>query len=141
MITAHPTGPVADAPPTDAASPGLSIAEASAATGVSAHTLRYYEREGLMLTPVDRASSTHRRYSERDLTWVRFLTRLRWTDMPIAVMRRYTELVRAGASTVEERRRLLVEHRETVLQRLDEVTQSLAAIDHKIDIYDKEISS
>lgn len=135
------TAPMTDATVPDAASPGLSIADASAATGVSAHTLRYYEREGLMLTPVDRASSTHRRYSERDLTWIRFLTRLRWTDMPIAVMRRYTELVRAGASTVEERRRLLVEHREAVLQRLDEVTQSLAAIDHKIDIYDKEISS
>lgn len=136
MTTAIDTA--ASAP--DAAPPGLSIAEASAATGVSAHTLRYYERAGLMLTPVDRASSTHRRYSEQDITWVRFLTRLRWTDMPIAVMRRYTELVRAGASTVEERRRLLVAHRETVLRRLDEVTSSLAAIDHKIDIYDKEIS-
>jgi len=60
--------------------------------------------------------------------------------MPIATMRRYTELVRDGESTVAERRRLLVEHREVVRRQLDEVTLSLAAIDHKIDIYDKEIS-
>ncbi|MDJ1114989.1 MerR family transcriptional regulator [Microbacterium dauci] len=141
MTTAPTSDPVADATVPDAASRGLSIAQASAATGVSTHTLRYYEREGLMLMPVDRASSTHRRYTDADLSWVRFLTRLRWADMPIAVMRRYTELAREGDTTVAARRALLVEHRESVLQRLDEVTQSLAAIDHKIDIYDKEISS
>ncbi|MDQ1126872.1 MULTISPECIES: MerR family transcriptional regulator [unclassified Microbacterium] len=118
---------------------GASIAEAADATGVSAHTLRYYERAGLMLHPVDRASSSHRRYSDADLVWIRFLARLRWTGMPIATMRRYTELAREGEGTVAERRRLLVEHREVVRRQLDEVTLSLAAIDHKIDIYDKEI--
>jgi len=121
-------------------SEGASIAEAADATGVSAHTLRYYERAGLMLHPVDRASSSHRRYSDADLAWIRFLARLRWTGMPIATMRRYTELVREGDTTIAERRRLLVEHREVVRHQLDEVTVSLAAIDHKIDIYDKEIS-
>ncbi|EZP25297.1 MerR family transcriptional regulator [Microbacterium oleivorans] len=121
-------------------SAGASIAEAADATGVSAHTLRYYERAGLMLHPVDRASSSHRRYSDADLAWIRFLARLRWTGMPIATMRRYTELVREGDTTIAERRRLLVEHREVVRHQLDEVTVSLAAIDHKIDIYDKEIS-
>ena len=85
---------------------GVSIAEAAAATDVSTHTLRYYEREGLMLTPIDRASSSHRRYSDADISWVRFLTRLRLTGMPIAGIRRYTELVRVGESTVPERREL-----------------------------------
>jgi len=92
-----------------------------------------------MLHPVDRASSSHRRYSDTDLAWIRFLARLRWTGMPIATMKRYTELVRGGEATVAERRRLLVEHREVVRRQLDEVTLSLAAIDRKIDIYDKEI--
>ncbi len=122
-------------------SAGASIAEAADATGVSAHTLRYYERAGLMLHPVDRTSSTHRRYSDADLAWIRFLTRLRWTGMPIATMRRYTELVREGDATIAERRRLLVEHREVVRRRLEEVRLSLAAIDYKIDIYDKEITA
>jgi DNA-binding transcriptional MerR regulator len=121
-------------------SDGLPIADAAAATGVSAHTLRYYERAGLMLTPIDRASSSHRRYSDADIAWVQFLTRLRWTGMPIAVMRRYTELVRAGEATVAERRELLLRHREAVRTQLDEITASLRAIDHKIDIYDKEIA-
>lgn len=119
---------------------GLPIAEAAAATGVSAHTLRYYERAGLMLTPIDRASSAHRRYSDADIGWVRFLTRLRWTGMPIAGMRRYTELVREGESTLAQRRELLLQHRETVRTHLGEITASLAAIDHKIDIYDREIA-
>lgn len=119
---------------------GVSIADAAAATGVSAHTLRYYERAGLMLTPVDRASSSHRRYSDADIAWVQFLTRLRWTGMPIAVMRRYTELVRQGDATLAQRRELLVTHREAVRGQLAEITASLKAIDHKIDIYDKEIA-
>ncbi len=119
---------------------GVAIAEAAEATGVSTHTLRYYEREGLMLAPIDRASSSHRRYTDADIAWVRFLTRLRSTGMPIAGIRRYTELVRAGESTVPQRRELLVEHRERVRAKLAEVTASLAAIDHKIDIYDREIS-
>jgi DNA-binding transcriptional MerR regulator len=114
---------------------GLSISDASAATGLSPHTLRYYERAGLMLTPVDRASSTHRRYSEADISWVQFLTRLRSTGMPIATIRTYTELVRAGDSTVEERLELLLRHRLTVLADLQEITASLAAIDHKIAVY------
>ena len=119
---------------------GIPIAEAAEISGVSTHTLRYYEREGLMLTPIDRASSSHRRYSDADISWVRFLTRLRLTGMPIAGIRRYTELVRVGESTVPERRELLVAHRERVRAQLDEITASLRAIDHKIDIYDKEIS-
>lgn len=119
---------------------GVSIATVAEATGVSAHTLRYYEREGLMLAPIDRASSSHRRYTEADIAWVRFLTRLRTTGMPIAGIRRYTELVRVGESTVPQRRELLVEHRERVRAQLEEITASLRAIDHKIDIYDKEIA-
>lgn len=119
---------------------GLSIADAASATGVSTHTLRYYERAGLMLRPIDRASSSHRRYSDADIGWVQFLTRLRWTGMPIAVMRRYTELVREGEATLAQRHELLVRHRETVRRQLGEITASLAAIDLKIGIYEKEIS-
>ncbi len=65
----------------------MSISDVAERTGLTTHTLRYYEREGLMLTPVERASSTHRRYTEADVTWVTFLTRLRSTAMSIATMR------------------------------------------------------
>src|SRR4051812_28939934 len=116
---------------------GVSISEAAAATGLSTHSLRYYERAGLMLEPIDRASSTHRRYSEADIGWVQFLTRLRSTGMPIATIREYTELVRLGDSTVAARRELLVRHRTAVLQQLDDITASLAAIDIKIALYEQ----
>ncbi|CAI9391656.1 MerR family transcriptional regulator [Microbacterium sp. T2.11-28] len=114
---------------------GLSISDAAAATGLTTHTLRYYERAGLMLTPVDRASSTHRRYSDADIGWVQFLTRLRSTGMPIATIRAYTELVRAGEDTVDARLELLLRHRRGVLAQLEEITASLAAIDYKIAVY------
>jgi len=97
----------------------LSISEAASATGLTAHTLRYYERAGLMLDPVDRAESTHRRYSERDIDWVVLLTRMRKTGMPIRLIRRYAELVRAGDGNEEERLALLEEHRRGVLRQLE----------------------
>ena len=118
----------------------LSIAQMAEATGLSTHALRYYEREGLMYTAVDRASSSHRRYNEADVTWVAFLTKLRATGMPIRDLKRYVELVRGGDGTAPERLALLVEHRERVLERLDEVTASLAAIDRKITIYEGQCS-
>ena len=117
----------------------LSISEVAEATGLTAHTLRYYERAGLMLEPVDRASSTHRRYTESDVNWVIFLTKLRATAMPIAQVRDYVGLVRAGDLTTAARLELLLRHRISVLAQLDEITRSLAAIDHKIDLY-KELS-
>jgi DNA-binding transcriptional MerR regulator len=116
----------------------MSISDVAERTGLSTHTLRYYEREGLMLSPVERTSSTHRRYSETDLTWVVFLTKLRSTAMPIAGMRRYVELARQGESTTAERLELLLMHRMAVARQLEEMTASLAAIDHKIGLYEEK---
>lgn len=113
----------------------MSISDVAERTGLTTHTLRYYEREGLMLAPVERASSTHRRYSEADVTWVTFLTKLRSTAMPIGTMREYVVLARQGEGTEAERLELLLLHRMAVVRQLEEMTASLAAIDHKIDLY------
>ncbi len=118
----------------------LAISEVAEATGLSTHTLRYYERAGLMLTPVDRASSTHRRYSTADVGWVEFLTKLRSTGMPIAVVAEYADLVRQGDATTADRLELLQRHRIAVLAQLDEVTKSLEAIDFKIGLYKEKVS-
>ena len=115
----------------------LSISEAAERTGLSTHTLRYYEREGLMLGGVGRASSTHRRYSDADIAWVEFLTKLRSTSMPIAKVREYVDLVRQGDTSTRARLTLLLAHRESVIAQLDEMTRSLAAIDFKIAAYRK----
>ena len=112
-----------------------SISDVAAVTGLSTHTLRYYESAGLMLDPVDRASSTHRRYSDGDIRWIEFLTKLRSTAMPIARVREYVELCRRGEDTIPERLELLMLHRMAVAEQMDEMTRSLAAIDHKISHY------
>jgi DNA-binding transcriptional MerR regulator len=119
----------------------MSISQAARATGVSAHTLRYYERAGLMLDPVDRAESSHRRYTEGDLGWITLLTRLRGTGMPIRRIAEYAELVRAGDGNEGERLALLEEHRRDVLAQLDEVRAHLEAIEFKIGIYRERVSS
>ncbi len=115
----------------------LSISAAAERTGLSTHTLRYYERAGLMLEGIDRASSTHRRYSDADITGVEFLTKLRSTAMPIAKVREYVDLVREGEDSTPARLTLLLAHRESVVAQLDEMTKSLAAIDFKIATYRK----
>lgn len=112
----------------------LTIAEVAERTGLTRHTLRYYERDGLMLD-VDRAGSGHRRYSERDLGWIELITKLRATGMPIREVRRYAELVRAGDGNEDERLALLRAHRERVRAQLDTMAAYLDAIDVKIGYY------
>jgi DNA-binding transcriptional MerR regulator len=114
--------------------PGLSIAQAAKATGVSADTLRYYERAGLMRYRVARRSS-HRRYSAADLRWIGTLTALRRTGMPIRQIAEYAALVRAGDGNEAQRFELLAGHRRRVAERLAEVSRHLDAIDAKIAKY------
>ncbi len=116
-------------------SPGRTIAQAAAELGLSVDALRYYEKDGLLLRPVPRSASGHRRYEETDLRWILLVTRLRATGMPIRDVRRYADLVRAGAGNESERLALLQAHREEVLRELAEVTAHLGAIHHKIGIY------
>jgi DNA-binding transcriptional MerR regulator len=118
----------------------LTISDAARASGVSAHTLRYYERAGL-LDPVDRAASGHRRYAPEDLVRIQFLTKLRSTGMPIRQIRAYAELMRGGDETHEARLALLEEHREAVRARLAETARNLDLIDYKIDFYRERLAA
>src|SRR5947207_8778734 len=106
----------------------LTIAEVAERTGLTRHTLRYYERDGLMLG-VDRVGSGHRRYSEHDLGWIELITKLRATGMPIREVRRYADLVRAGEGNEEARVELLRAHRERVCAQLETMAVHLEAID------------
>ncbi|MEU4205128.1 MerR family transcriptional regulator [Streptomyces sp. NPDC045470] len=110
------------------------ISEVAEHTGLSAHTLRWYERIGLM-PHVDRTHTGQRRFSNRDLDWLDLVTKLRLTGMPVADMVRYAELVREGGHTFPERERLLTAHREDVRQRIAELQSTLQVLDYKIDVY------
>lgn len=116
----------------------LTIADAAKASGLSAHALRYYERAGL-LDPIDRNESGHRRYREKDLGLIRFLTKLRATGMPIREVRRYAEMLWRGEDSNAERLALLEAHRETVLARLEETARNLELIEWKINLYREQL--
>ncbi|MBI4782405.1 MAG: MerR family transcriptional regulator [Oscillatoriophycideae cyanobacterium NC_groundwater_1537_Pr4_S-0.65um_50_18] len=112
----------------------LSIQQVAAVTQLSTHTLRYYERIGL-LAAIERASSGHRRYSGQDIAWINFLTRLRATGMPIREMQQFAELRRQGDHSLAQRRQLLEIHQRHVQQQLDELNRNLEVIQDKIQHY------
>jgi DNA-binding transcriptional MerR regulator len=87
----------------------LSIDEVAKRTGLTAYTLRYYERIGL-IAPVARAAGGQRRYAASDMDWIAFLLRLRTTHMPIGKMQTFAHVRGAGDATVPARRQMLEEH-------------------------------
>jgi DNA-binding transcriptional MerR regulator len=113
---------------------GLTVQEASDKTGLSGHTIRYYERIGL-IPSIERASNGHRRYSEDDIGWIEFLKCLRSTGMPIAEMQRYVELQQEGDSTFQDRLALLEAHRRRIKAKMRELNSFLEKIEGKIGYY------
>jgi DNA-binding transcriptional MerR regulator len=111
----------------------LTIAEAAAATGLTAHTLRYYERVGLVTAGRDEAG--YRQYDREALGRVVFITRLRLSDMPISTISHYMKLVHQGESTAPQRLALMLEHRATIQRRLRELQAALAVTDYKVATY------
>ncbi|MFF2525845.1 MerR family transcriptional regulator [Streptomyces liangshanensis] len=110
------------------------ISQVAAFTGLTAHTLRWYERIGLM-PHVDRSNTGQRRFSNQDLDWLEFVTKLRLTGMPVADMVRYAELIRVGEETFEQRQELLERTRRDVIDRIRELQGTVAVLDHKISFY------
>lgn len=119
---------------------GLTVAQMSVATGVTAHTLRYYERAGLV-RPVARSSGNQRRYSAADMEWVRFLLRLRETGMPIARMREYAALREQGPATTEPRLRLLEAHQEGLREQIARLHAHETALIEKISTYRDDLAA
>ena len=113
---------------------GYTIDQAAERMGISKHTLRYYEREGL-LAPVEKAANGHRRYTDDDLGWVHTLQLLRGTDMPIREMKDFVELTRAGDHTVAERVAVLTRYREELRERMTADVERMEFLNRKITIY------
>ncbi len=115
---------------------GYTIQDMAERCGMTAHTLRYYERVGL-IQPVGRARNGHRRYSEADEAWLHFLHCMRATNMPIREMQRYAELRELGDATSLERRKILEDHRTAIATQIVELQQAHALLTHKIANYKK----
>jgi len=115
-----------------------SISQVAEKTGLSPHTLRWYERIGL-LAPVHRSSDGRRKFTDQDLEWLSLITKLRDTGMPLKDIHRYAELVRSGAGEAE-RLTLLERHRIEVRKALARQQECLTLLDRKIDFYAKQVN-
>lgn len=107
--------------------------------GLTTHTLRYYERIGL-IQPVGRATNGHRRYSLADEAWIEFLHCLRMTDMPIRELQRYAKLRERGEGTARERRQILEDHLATITAQVAQLQQAQKVLSYKIT-HDQGIES
>ncbi len=114
-----------------------SIGEFSRLTGLGIHTLRYYEQEGLV-TP-ERNPRNRRRYSDKDLAWIKFIKRLKDTGMTIKAIQRYARLRAEGTVTLQERMDMLIAHRETLGEQIGQLQEHKAKLDDKIAFYRQEI--
>ncbi|MWB98707.1 MerR family transcriptional regulator [Agromyces sp. MMS17-SY077] len=112
----------------------MGIGDVARLTGLGADTLRYYEREGLMLDSTPRDGAGRRRYSSADLSWIGGLLMLRDTGMSVADMRTLAELSRAEG-TERERLVVLESHRQRVVEELARTMRHLEALDTKISAY------
>jgi len=115
---------------------GYTIRTMAARCGMTTHTLRYYERVGL-IQPVGRARNGHRRYSDADETWLNFLHCMRATNMPIREMQRYAAMRERGDDTSLDRRKILEDHRATIAAQIVALEKAHALLNHKIENYRK----
>ena len=114
-----------------------SIGEFSKLTDLGIHTLRYYEHEHL-ITP-GRNSSNRRCYTDKDLTWIEFIKRLKDTGMPIKEIQLYAELRAKGETTLSARMELLISHRKALNEQINQLQEHMGKLDKKIEFYRQEI--
>ena len=111
-----------------------SIQQVCEKTGLTAHTLRYYEKEGL-LTGVARSTGGFRQYSDEDMEWLGLVCCLKNTGMPLQEIARFVRLAHEGDCTLEERVELLKDHREKLISRMEEMQRYLDKITWKVNFF------
>ena len=116
----------------------MTISEVSEKFALSADTLRYYERIGL-IPPVQRSPSGIRNYDEQDIKWVEFAKCMRGSGLPIEVLTKYLALSQQGEGTEAARKQLIIEQRELLAERIAQMQQTLERLDVKIARYEKTI--
>ncbi|RJL31831.1 MerR family transcriptional regulator [Bailinhaonella thermotolerans] len=117
----------------------LTIGQVAGRTGLSVHTLRFYEREGILADPVRREPGGRRVYGEHHVEWLNLCVLLRASGMPLPAIREYTELVRRGGHTAAERLALLRAHRDRVRERMARLDECMDLIEFKIRVYEDHL--
>ena len=116
----------------------MKIMEVSQQYGISSDTLRYYERIGL-IPPVNRNGSGIRDYNELDLRRVEFIKCMRSAGLPVEVLIEYVALVQQGDKTIEARKEILIEQRELLIARMQEMQKTMDILNHKIEVYENAV--
>ncbi|EFV13834.1 MerR family transcriptional regulator [Segniliparus rugosus] len=119
--------------------PGYAIGEVADAVGMSAHALRFYERERLLIGPVSRDSGGRRRYSEADVDWLRICVRLRATGVPLSDLKRFAALVRQGPGNERERLAFLSAQRARLDEQIEALEAARAIIAWKTEVYERHL--
>ncbi|QEN04446.1 MerR family transcriptional regulator [Thiospirochaeta perfilievii] len=104
-------------------------------TGLTSDTLRYYEKDGL-LSDILRLPNGHRRYSNHDLEWLKFILCLRSTGMPLKNIKKYKELMNLGDKTTSQRKEILTNQKLSILNEMEVLKEALERIDWKIEYYE-----
>lgn len=117
----------------------LSISELAEQSGLSPHTIRYYESIGV-LKASNRAANGHRRYNNADVLWLAFVLRLKLIGMPLAQIKQYAQLRDQGDTTLEPRLALLKQHREHLRQKMAALAECADVLDSKLHTYKKMIA-
>ena len=114
----------------------MQISEAATLCGLTADTIRFYERSGL-LPPIHRGPDGRRRFSQENIDWLTLLASLRSTGMPLSKMRQFAALYRAGDQTVPQRRQILLDHSDQLIQRRNALDRCEELLAHKLKLYDE----
>lgn len=117
------------------------IGEVESRTGLTTHTLRFYEKEGLFPMPVRRDTAGRRVFSDADIAWLRVCVKLRSSGMPLPEMRRYVDLVIAGPGNEGKRLEILQEHEDRVRRQVTDLKEALSVIRHKVALYERHLAA
>ncbi|MFI6290498.1 MerR family transcriptional regulator [Nonomuraea sp. NPDC050790] len=118
----------------------LSIGEVAQRTGLSTHALRFYEREGLLVGPIQRTASGRRRYAAADVDWLLICVKLRESGMPLTDLKRFAELVRLGPGNESERLQLLDTHQQRVEAQIEALQECGSIIAWKVGVYAEHLA-
>jgi DNA-binding transcriptional MerR regulator len=126
---------------TAAAETTLTIGEVSALTGLTTHTLRFYEQEGLFFAPVRRNTAGRRTFTQAEVEWLKVCMKLRSSGMPLPEIQLYARLAKAGSGNETERLEILRRHEARVQQQVADLQEALAVIHKKVETYTRHLDA
>lgn len=113
-----------------------SMKEVTQFTGLSEHTLRFYEKQQLIIN-IKRDTNNYRLYSDFDIQWIQFLTKVKSTNMPLKDIQKYAKLMAKGNSTLAEREEMLLKHKQRITEQINALSDTLIQIDNKLQRYQR----